>query len=346
MHYGAGGSGRKATRVTTRVTTKDDGRLRTAARPGDGPRTAGSAVRRGPGLVTAVVLCFAVAAVPPAAAEGGDNRLLTVISDAHPVYQAIADGLRAALGHETTVATVQRNTAPLLRLLSSEPWNGVVAIGPAACTVVSSSRASNRPTVLCLYDHGRRTAPLLDDRNSVVHVVTPLADYGPVVERVFPRARRIAFIHRTPLDEAVTNLDHPTVTVRGFDVASWNELKDTTDRAIAWADLLWLPADLGLNGSAIAYVIKASLQARTPLLSSSPRLVRGGALMGLERPPAAVGAAAAARLRRPSSQQPPTEAIAVRLVVNGRVAEYLGIDLPSEFAGRPVVDVNEDTPAE
>lgn len=258
--------------------------------------------------------------------------MVAMVSGSHEVYTRMVDGLREGCPSGLTVVNLSEGGEPVedaLRRVRAGDAIGVAALGTNACRLAVERVPPSVPVVLCTY--GASVAGGGEAGRVAVSAVTDLGAHLSVVRRLVPAARRIAVLHR---DEAAGVTDEASVaaggvegfSVRRFHLADWSELRARTEEAVAWGDVVWLPADPELTSTALAFMLKAALGARKPVFASSSRIVRGGALAGLEPDPAALGTAAARWLagRGRGLLSPPSPV----LWFNGRVAAFLGVGEP------------------
>ena len=265
-----------------------------------------------------VTLLLVLTFLLPAKSRAKD--ILVILSGKHAVFESISIGAKKVGDNVTTLNT---NEAARIRgHLSRMPSDaGIIAVGVRAWEI-AKDQGSSFSKVYCSYGSAVREG--IQDKNLILDVSTPLPEYLTLLRASLPDARKIAVLHKQQLDVEWTLQGR---MVKSFQIQAWNRLKQVTDDALAWADAIWLPTDPEFTSTALAFIIKQALRKRKPVFTSSPRIIRGGALAGLTRDPEAIGAYAVKWLKNEvdgndSSSYPPS-----KLVVNDKVAKFLGVSL-------------------
>jgi len=228
-----------------------------------------------------------------------------------------------------------------LRRVRSGAFNGVIIAGKAALDATRSGLPTNVPVALCAYSEfsEKEMSVKGGTPNEMYNVMTPLTEYGPLVSQVFPGSLKVAVIHKTdfPLPKA------DGIQTKVYKINSWKQLKSTVTNAVKWCDIVWLPADPAFTSTALAFIIKESLKSKTPLLTSSPRIIKGGAVAGLVRSPSDIGQAAARWLRacamRGSTVPSNIGTVKAQLVNNPKVARFLKISMPGQYEGKSTISI-------
>jgi len=277
----------------------------------------------------ATVLAAILLIIAPAAL--GARNFVIVVSGEHAVLDALTEGATATLSGAFVVTLGDNVRLDDLRDRMRHA-DGVLAIGKVAFEAVTKASGPSLPVAYCAYGSEGAEGLRSDTSRFVIQATTPLIAYNDLVKQVLPTRTNVAVLYKSD-DGVTTETAGPGLTTRHFHIPAWGQLKQVTTEALTWGDVLWLPPDPEFTSTALAFIIKLSLQMRRPLLSSSPRIIRGGSIGGLVRDPRDVGRAAATWLRDggAADRSLPTP----ELVVNKDVAAYLDIPFPVVFNGRP-----------
>jgi len=263
------------------------------------------------------------------------------------IFKAVINGAKDTLGANLSMAYIDKsNSKTLNRHLASLKqgrFKGVIVIGKPALDIVKDKLPPQIPTVICAYSEFSNKEMTLADNipHEIFTVMTPLTEYDSFISDVFPEARKLAIIHKT-------NFDVPeikTIETKVYQIYSWSDLKSTVAAAIKWGDIVWIPADPAFTSTALAHIIKSNLRNKTPLLTSSPRIIKGGAISGLVSPPDEVGNLAAQWIRAKTNNDhtwlSKNKKIQPLLVNNPKVTRFLKVELPSYFKGRKRVTISD-----
>lgn len=229
-----------------------------------------------------------------------------------------------------------------LRRARGGAFSGIIVAGKAALNATKSGLPTNVPIAVCAYSEFTEMEMSLKGGTpyEMFNIMTPLNKYGALISNVFPNSTKVAVIHKTQFELPATN----GLQTKVYRINSWKQLKSTVTNAISWCDVVWLPADPAFTSTALAFIIKESLKSKTPLLTSSPRIIKGGAVAGLVRSPSDIGGAAAQWLKASAAKgsKAPSNINSVKaeLVNNPKVARFLGITIPGQYDGKSTVNIN------
>ena len=248
------------------------------------------------------------------------NDLLVLLSGKHAVFEAIAAGAKKS---GTNVRVLDTSETQKIRgqLSRMQDVAGIVAVGASAWEICKE-QARHIPTVYCSYGNSVREG--VEKQNFIIDVSTPLSEYSQLFKNSLPGAEKIAVIHK---QRFATKWSLSGFEVKSYHISSWNRLKAVTNDALDWADIIWLPTDPEYTSTALAFIIKQGLRKRKPVFASSPRIIRGGALAGLTREPEAIGRYAVRWLKKNQYDQSQAVYPPSKLVVNSKVARFLGVSL-------------------
>jgi ABC-type uncharacterized transport system substrate-binding protein len=228
-----------------------------------------------------------------------------------------------------------------LRGIRAGTFCGVIIAGKAALDAVKSGLPTNVPIAICAYSEFTEIEMNMetDTQFQIFNIMTPLTEYSDLISVVFPNLTKVAVIHKTDFEISQAE----GISTKVYKINSWKELKSTVTNAIKWCDVVWLPADPAFTSTALAFIIKESLQHKTPLLTSSPRIIKGGAVAGLVRSPLDIGKAAAKWLESSvaigSKATANMDSVKIELVNNPKVARFLGIAMPSKYDGKDTINI-------
>jgi ABC-type uncharacterized transport system substrate-binding protein len=268
-------------------------------------------------------------------------------STSDDIFKDVVQGVTDVLGSDVDIAYTgsdgKSSVQDQLRNVRNGKYKGVVIAGKAALAATKSGLSGSIPVALCAYSEFSENEMTVKrgTPNQIFTVMTPITDYPGLISEVFPSSSKIAVIHKTDFNFPSV----PGLQTKVYRINSWKQLKSTVTNAVQWGDILWLPADPSFTSTALAFVIKACLKSKTPLLTSSPRIIKGGAVSGIVRSPSEIGTAIADWVKdsgATGTAAPSTiDKIRPDLVINPKVAKFLGISLPARFGGKPTISITD-----
>ena len=218
-----------------------------------------------------------------------------------------------------------------LSRVSSKFYDGVLVVGQTAFEKVKGRIVSDSPVALCLYSRIRYKQRDFNrfSNYQIFPMMTPFSQYGPIFHSISAdrglSSMKVAVLHKSP--SSFQNLDK--CVVKSFHISSWGRLKSTVKDALRWADIIWLPADTAFTSTALSFVVKSSLKQKKPLMSSSPRVIKGGAVGGLIRSQSTVGRNAVRWINSMSG----SDSFDDQFIYNPKVVKYIKISPPQFFNG-------------
>ena len=271
------------------------------------------------------LVCFALLAfVFPTNSRA--REVLVLLSTSNELFEQVSSTVSDNTTARVDVLTLEERdrAEEAVAALSAAQGDALVAVGRSAWEL-AEPRSRILPRVYCTYGDLVKEGISDDGNTLVLDLATPLSQYSSLLDRHLSSAKKVAVLHKGSLKNwsSVGVLDGKRV--KSFHIASWRRLKKVTKNAIDWADVIWIPTDPQFTSTALAFVIKEALRSKKPLLASSPRIVRGGALAGLIRKPSAVGLSALAWLEAGTPLD--FEIPEAKVQVNDKVARFLRLNL-------------------
>ncbi|MDH4088381.1 MAG: hypothetical protein OEV04_15255, partial [Nitrospira sp.] len=165
-----------------------------------------------------------------------------------------------------------------------------------------------------------------------------------VLRAFLPTLRRIAMLYdpdktAPKLKEAESRASPYEFQLRGFPVEHEKEVPQQLRALLSESEALWLvPDSTVLTDESIRFILESALAKHIPVVGFSPEFTRLGALLSLSIDYGEVGRETGLLAKRILSgdQQLPLKPVSVkriRITVNQKTAQYLGIVIPQELAG-------------
>lgn len=260
-------------------------------------------------------------------------------------YDEAIQGFRTMLPPQTTVKEYHlegslSNGREIARMLRGDPPALVFAVGLKA-TLAAKLELPDTPVVFGqVLDPESHQVPT--ERMVGIRVVVSPDRQLSTLHELLPQAQRVGFLYDEDdrsafLAEAGRSARRLGITLVPAPVRSTSDVFDTLKALLPSIDALWVIQDRTvLTEASVSFFLKALLDAKIPMFTFSDTMIRQGALGGLVLQPWELGRQAGGQADRilrgdikslgslVNPEQP-------RLVLNLRVAEYLGITPSSEL---------------
>jgi len=249
-------------------------------------------------------------------------RVVVVRDEASKPYVAATEG---ALRGASSSTVLHVDDVTVKDALTRADGAHVVALGPRAAARVEGLRAEHAAVALVRASEHTGALPVVD-------LEVSRATQAQWIARAFPGRTRVLVPTRAPSDDPVLTsacaragltcervvVDGPKETVFALERA----LRRDRQQALVWL----LPDPGVVAGETVSALVELSIQARAPLVGFSMSFVKAGAAAAIRTDFAEMGVAARAlAAAAPSSETRRIDPPGARLVVNGRLADKLGI---------------------
>lgn len=170
---------------------------------------------------------------------------------------------------------------------------------------------------------------------------TPVADEIALIKAITPKAKKIGILYSSNEDNSKVQVEEFTkeaevagYSVEAFAVPSSNEIASTVQVMTSKVDVIFTPVDNTI-ASAFSTVVSVANKTKTPIYTSVEEMVKGGGLASVTINQhdlgVATGKMAARILKGEKVENTPVEIFNKgTVVVNQKVADQLGIELPEE----------------
>lgn len=291
-----------------------------------------------------LLLCLAVLLAPTAWAE--DMRVLLVLSDSTPPYQAFAHKLEQSLPESIRLSIVERTENGSY---TTKQADLVVAVGMKA---MESAVANSEVPVLGAMLHRRSYEALLEKMatassrripgTSAIYLNQPWERQLDFIQSALPGRRKVGLLHSPDTHFELAGLGESFaargMTLTAQPVRSTEFLFTTLDELLNKTEiLLSIPDSSIYNASNVRNILLTSYRHKVPLIGISQAYVTAGAIGAIFSTPEQLAEQTGTALmfyartkRLPEPQYPASYSIAV----NQQVARSLGIELPSPEAIR------------
>ncbi|UVT19945.1 MAG: hypothetical protein H8K03_19530 [Nitrospira sp.] len=292
-------------------------------------------------------LCFALGllAVLPALHSAVAAEIAILKSADISYYDEAIQGFRTMIPPQATVKEYNlegslSNGREIARMLRADPPALVFAVGLKA-TLAAKLELPDTPVVFSQVLNPE-THQIPTERMVGIRVVVSPDRQLSTLHELLPRAQRVGVLYEEDdriafLAEAGRSARRLGITLVPTPVRSTTDVFDALKALLPTVDALWVIQDRTvLTEASVSFFQKALLDAKIPMFTFSDTMIRQGALGGLVLQPWELGKQAggqAIRLLHGDTKslgsllnpdQP-------RLVLNLRVAEYLGISPPPEL---------------
>lgn len=307
-------------------------------------------------LLRLCAMVFAACALLPGraavAAEPDSPTFGVAYPDMREPFRSIFESIIAGIAEQSGVEVRRLALAPdsgtdaAARWLESESIDAAICLGNRARTVLTPLKA--RVPMLI---GGVLSSPelLQEGWHGVVLNAHPASLFEQLL-RFVPGVRRVHVVHTREADDWLMDLAARAAEERGI-VLVKHLVRTPTEASLTFrriigdieghTDAIWLlqnQEDIGMD-TLLPFILKQSWDLSVPVFSSAPSHVRQGALFSVFPDHRAIGRHLAERLRAMlatgGDRDPPLEAArAVKLVVNLRTLEHLGIELTKDERDR------------
>jgi len=291
------------------------------------------------------VLCLLAVLLGASRAEA--ERVLIVLSSAAAPYkeaEAEATAKLKAAGHEVRsvqLSEVKADPAGVAKL-----GKLFMGIGTEAATWLNQSLPAGVPVAYCMVTDPQQNGLVGERPAAGVRADVPLSEQVKVIQESLPQTRKFGVLYRSDQAGSKANMEAMRAALPAGSTLEAVAVNEHNGAAAAIAallsrgvDIVWTTADASVYDKAsVTALLKAALQAKTPVFGYSASVVRNGALLGLAVEAKDQGARAgelAARLLAaapPAGPHTPT-APATSLVLNLVVSEKIEVKL-----GKAVID--------
>jgi putative tryptophan/tyrosine transport system substrate-binding protein len=294
--------------------------------------------------VLAGPVCWSARASLPVDLAPKRDVAIVLSQELAPSREALR-GIEEILGSADRVldlASEAEGAAGIARLELAPP-EAIIAIGARAAHLVTE-RLRDVPTVYCLVLESE-AARLAGHRVTGVAIDVPVARQLASFRDLVPHLARVAVLYDPTRSKALVDRARTAAASSGIAlvtqaVVSPEDVPAAFRRAARDVDGVWLiPDSTVVNRGSFEFILHATAERRLPLMVFSEPMVRAGGLVAVVPDHTDVGRQAAelvvrllgARRRR----VPPVEAPrALRLVLNAKTADMLGVAIPVELAAR------------
>ncbi len=208
----------------------------------------------------------------------------------------------------------------------------------AACSI------KEIPKVFCMVSHSKAESILSRNKGEAIHGVVidlPSLTQFKLIRDVFPKLRSIGVMYDPALsqqliDEASASAKSLKLELISQPVRSMKDVPVALDYLKDKMDLLWSLFDNTAYGPetsrySLMYLLKRSI----PVVGFSPQYAKAGALISLYGDYMDMGRQAALIAKMITDRKEPLEKIVMprcmRIAVNKKVAEAMGVSFPAEF---------------
>lgn len=280
------------------------------------------------GCALAVLLSLVADPATGAPIAKSAAHVVVVRDEESKPFAAATDG---ALRGTSSSTVLHVDDAALKSTLAAHVGAHVVALGPRAAARVEALHVENAAAALLRATDHTGTLPVVD-------LEVSRTTQAAWIARAFPGRTRVLVPTRSTTDDpalveacARANLTCERVVVEGPKETVYAlERALRRDRQQA---LVWLLPDPGVvAGETVAALVELTIQARAPLVGFSMSFVKAGATAAIRTDFTEMGAAARALAADDVTPGTPSSSVkrrvdppGARLVVNGRLADKLGI---------------------
>ncbi|RMH06920.1 MAG: hypothetical protein D6704_06090 [Nitrospirae bacterium] len=214
----------------------------------------------------------------------------------------------------------------------------VLAVGTKAA-IAAKLELVDIPVIYCMVLYPERYALTAPNMTGIQLHIPPIRQFA-LIKKLIPHIQKIGVVFdpdRTAhlIQQAQQGTAAQGLTLIQRSVSSQIEVPSTVRALLAAIDALWLvPDSTVLSEDSFNFLLKATLDAKVPLIGFSPELARSGALLSIYVDYTDVGKQAAELANRILRGSPiPTQALLplqhVRYAINQKIADYLGIPIPA-----------------
>lgn len=293
----------------------------------------------------AIVLGCGMSAAAVEASTLARVDLVAVLSQDLAPYRAAVEGLESEPGMRISTLDLGGDVAEgawVLRQIRVIKPDVVVTVGSLATDVVGT-RITEYPVVYCMTmetpDLARHAG-----MTGVSLAISPEAQLT-VLKQAIRGLRSVGVIYDPEHSSELIALARAAAEAAGLKlvtrtVSDQGEVPDGLRDLIERADALWLvPDSTCFTRESFEFALKLTLERKIPTMVFAEAYVRAGALIALSPDYGRMGRQVARLVRRvlagePVSPAEPASPDAASLVINGRTARYLGVEIAPEILAR------------
>jgi putative ABC transport system substrate-binding protein len=232
---------------------------------------------------------FVLAVLLGATAAEAERVLIVLSSAAAPYKEAEAEAaakLKAA-GHEVQsvqLSEVKPDPAGVAKL-----GKLFMGIGTEAATWLNQSLPAGVPVAYCMVTDPQQNGLVGERPAAGVRADVPLSDQVKVIQESLPQTKKFGVLYRSDQAGSKANMEAMRAALPAGSTLEAVAVNEHSGAAAAISallsrgvDIVWTTADASVyDRASVTALLKAALQAKTPVFGYSASVVRSGALLGL-----------------------------------------------------------------